>query len=503
MGWVTPRSDSDGRVRYTARYRDRRGHKRTAGTFSTERQAERAWQRAERDQELGRVGDPNRGRQRLRDYVEEQWFPHHQIEATTRENYRYALDRYILPELGDLRVGDVMPEDVRKWIKRLQVDLGANPPTIVKCKLILDAIFTTAVNDQIAFFHPGKGVKTPPVATRPRRIIAAEHYERIHQALPNDAMRLLVETDIESGLRWGELTELRLKDLDEATGALTVSRAVVELTAKDRPDNQRFVIKEYPKDREWRRFRLAPHLVTKIFNHARDLKLGNDDLLFAMPDQSTSRRLVRPEVLPDPDTLGWTEPNEQGRSYRHGTTSAYGPGKCRCRYCKNAVAAYRATRRAAGKDNPRTPRQADTDGHIGRGWFRNTIWLKALQKADLGFHVTPHGLRHAHASWLLAGGADLQVVKERLGHATITTTGKYLHTLPNADDAALDALDNIRRVPDEPTNTPAAPSATAVPAPPSKAERPELSTVIQNMDPDIARNLLMGLLLQAQPPTES
>ncbi|MDX6296081.1 MAG: hypothetical protein QOH50_5411 [Kribbellaceae bacterium] len=55
-----------------------------------------------------------------------------------------------------------------------------------------------------------------------------------------------------------------------------------------------------------------------------------------------------------------------------------------------------------------------------------------------------HDLRHAHASWLLAGGADLQVVKERLGHLKISTTERYLHSLPNADETALDALDKIR-----------------------------------------------------------
>jgi site-specific recombinase XerD len=53
-------------------------------------------------------------------------------------------------------------------------------------------------------------------------------------------------------------------------------------------------------------------------------------------------------------------------------------------------------------------------------------------------------LRHAHASWLLAGGADIQIVKERLGHATIATTERYLHTLPDADETALDALSTIR-----------------------------------------------------------
>jgi hypothetical protein len=36
------------------------------------------------------------------------------------------------------------------------------------------------------------------------------------------------------------------------------------------------------------------------------------------------------------------------------------------------------------------------------------------------------------------------VVKERLGHAKIATTEKYLHTLPDADESALDAFNAIR-----------------------------------------------------------
>ena len=55
-----------------------------------------------------------------------------------------------------------------------------------------------------------------------------------------------------------------------------------------------------------------------------------------------------------------------------------------------------------------------------------------------------HDLRHAHASWLLAGGADLQTVKDRLGHGSIATTEKYLHTLPDADEIAVEAFSRIR-----------------------------------------------------------
>jgi site-specific recombinase XerD len=49
------------------------------------------------------------------------------------------------------------------------------------------------------------------------------------------------------------------------------------------------------------------------------------------------------------------------------------------------------------------------------------------------------------ATWYrLAGGADIQTVKERLGHGSLRTTEKYLHTLPDTDDTALNALHRTR-----------------------------------------------------------
>ncbi len=417
MGQSRKRVGRDGQLHYTAYYEDARGHRRSAGTFTSLKAANKAWQQAEAKVAEGRGGNSHRGRQLFERYVEDVWFPNHVMELTTRQNYTYSLNRHIMPTFAGYRMVDILPADVREWVTKLQVD-GVNPPTIRYAITVLSAIFTTALNDQITFLHPCMGVKTPTVATKRRRIITPDQFGALYNALPTHELQLLVETDVETGLRWGELVELRKKDIDWDTGVITVSRVAGELAAKFNPDGQRFFVKQYPKDTEWRAVTLSEHMFNQLEEHARVLK--PNDLLFNAP-QPTEPRRRRSGTLPDPETLGLTDPNEKDQQYRHGTTSGYGPGRCRCQHCKDACAAYRAVRRAAGKDRPRQPRRLDTDGHIPRAWFRRMIWNPAVQAAGLTFQVRFHDLRHAHASWLLAGGADIQVVKERMGHSSITT----------------------------------------------------------------------------------
>lgn len=58
------------------------------------------------------------------------------------------------------------------------------------------------------------------------------------------------------------------------------------------------------------------------------------------------------------------------------------------------------------------------------------IVKKAAKRAGIQEEVSPHWLRHAHASHALDNGAPLHLVQATLGHASISTTGRYLHARP-------------------------------------------------------------------------
>ncbi|MGI5228027.1 hypothetical protein [Actinoallomurus sp. CA-142502] len=52
------------------------------------------------------------------------------------------------------------------------------------------SIFTTALNDQIVFLHPCRGVTGPPVAKKPLRIVTPTEFESIVDALPGEQWSL-------------------------------------------------------------------------------------------------------------------------------------------------------------------------------------------------------------------------------------------------------------------------------------------------------------------------
>lgn len=86
-----------------------------------------------------------------------------------------------------------------------------------------------------------------------------------------------------------------------------------------------------------------------------------------------------------------------------------------------------ATRGRAGQDEPVF--KSRKHGALQPNQIREII-AKAGKRAGIEGNVSPHWLRHSHASHSLDRGAPVQLVQSTLGHASVATTSRYLHARP-------------------------------------------------------------------------
>jgi integrase len=368
MSWVISRRESAGRQRYLAAYRDPTGRTRSAGSFASKRDAERAGRRAESQVENGSWIDRSAGRITFHDYVENVWWPSRHLEVSTMAGYRANLDRHFLPYFGDMPMADIIPSTIQAWVTKA-ISGGLSARSTVKYHVMLHGVFKRAVRDRVIAYNPCAETELPKVVARKTRTVTPEEFERLLAAIPN-RFKVLVMTEIETGLRWGELIALRPRHVDFLRRTITVEETIVEVSKKISPTGDRMIVKHYPKDNEPRTLGVRQTLLDELAARIKALCLDRDDLLF-----------------PSVETAGGSP--------------------------------------------------------LSRSTFRTRVWLPAVETAKIDFGVRMHDLRHAHASWLLAGGADLKSVMDRMGHAQIQTTQKYLHALPDSDQRNLDAFERI------------------------------------------------------------
>jgi hypothetical protein len=116
VSYARKRLGTDGKPRYQATYRDAHGRLRAAGTFSNKKQAEAAGAKAEMLLAQGRLGGADTGKLSFRRYVDEIWYPNHVLEPSTRESYRYVIDKHLMPTFGPMKMNTILPSHVREWV---------------------------------------------------------------------------------------------------------------------------------------------------------------------------------------------------------------------------------------------------------------------------------------------------------------------------------------------------------------------------------------------------
>lgn len=249
-------------------------------TFAARVDAE-GWLAAERRKiDLGTWGAVERADGiTLRAYAA-RWIEQRQLRPRTRAHYESMLDRLILPELGDAKLVTLTPAKVRTWHTGLG---GTHPTRNAHAYALLHAICATAVQDEVLDANPCR-IRSAMQAQRRRdvEVLTPAEVDKLAAKMPAQ-LRASVTLAAWCGLRWGETSELRRKDVGEGCAVLRIRRAVTYRGG-------RFYVGE-PKTRAGiRDVAVPPHIRPMLKAHlANHVGKAADSLLFADDDGSHLR----------------------------------------------------------------------------------------------------------------------------------------------------------------------------------------------------------------------
>jgi integrase len=154
----------------------------------------------------------------LREYAK-QWMEHRDLTPKTRSLYTRLLNTRILPDLGNEMLRAVTSAKVRAW----WVGLGKETPTSnTHAYQLLKAMYNTAVEDKAATENPCQ-IKSAGKPPKPRDVkpLTPAELEKVAEKVP-ERYRVAVPVAAWCGLRFGELIELRRKDIHNEGDRMTL-----------------------------------------------------------------------------------------------------------------------------------------------------------------------------------------------------------------------------------------------------------------------------------------
>lgn len=285
--------------RYLARYSDPDGGRHSA-SFQGIKDAE-AWltaRRAEIDAGTWRKIEtkPRKGAALFETYaatwVSTRMVKGRPLAARTVATYEDMLDRFINPTFGPMALDQITREGVREWYAATAPD---KPTTRARAFSLLRAIMATAADDELIEINP---VRLKGAGQTERRhtidIPTPAKIQELADAMPQ-RYRAMILLAAWTGLRFGELTELRRSDVVLVkkgrrieSGTIHVRRAVVAVKGE-------FQVKTPKSAAGIRDVEIPPHLLQAVSKHLLTVAPGADALLF--PARSDPSRHLRPSTL--------------------------------------------------------------------------------------------------------------------------------------------------------------------------------------------------------------
>lgn len=199
------------------------------------------------------------------------WIEQRNIKPRTRSAYNDILRLHIKPLLGNIALKNLTGESVRAWYASLGT---AHPRRNSHAYGLLHAVCVTAVNDGLLPSNPCtlRGVMNPPAKRKPI-ILDVPEVASLAEAIRPVRLKALILISAWCGLRWGEVSELRRRDVGEGCQVLHVDRAVTRRDKVYRVDT--------PKSGKGRVIVIPPHIRPDIEAHLKShVQPGRDSLLF-------------------------------------------------------------------------------------------------------------------------------------------------------------------------------------------------------------------------------
>lgn len=260
---------------WRARYRDAAG-KEHARHFKRKVDAEAWLDEVTTAKVTGVHTDPKKGRTKMSEVADSWVKASVDWKETTRATNVAIVRKHVLPRWGDVQVAQVEPADVQEWVADLN-ETDLSPRTVRKIFFVLSGVLRYAVRVRMIAVNPAAEISLPSHETtgkteedgsESRRYLSAVEVEELADAA--GAGRLIVFTLAYTGLRWGEMAALRVRDVNFVRSRLSVSRAVAEVDGK--------LVWSTPKDRKPRTVPMPVFLRDELEKAVEGR--GPDDLLF-------------------------------------------------------------------------------------------------------------------------------------------------------------------------------------------------------------------------------
>jgi integrase len=262
--------------RWRARYRDAKG-KEHARHFDRKLDATRWLASVEVARSRGEWIDPALARVRVGAWSGMWLAGQAQLKPSTKARYELAVTRHILPAWENVRLSDVSYADVCQWVAELS-DLGLAPSTVRYSHRVFSLMLTHAVRDGRLARNPAEGVRLPKVGRGEPRFL--DHGQVVELAEAAEPYGLMIRFLAYTGLRWGEMSALRVSSLDLLRRRMRIRSAFVEVHGK--------LIEGTPKTHQRRTVPLPRFLVDELARHVEGK--SPDDLVFSGPTGAPLRR---------------------------------------------------------------------------------------------------------------------------------------------------------------------------------------------------------------------